>query len=111
MLLRLEAVHVHWQLGRGDNICKIDKFPACELGAIAKVQVLAQRVSLPASTLFNTRTPPETCGPIEIEKPPAAAARRLLQQKMPIQKNRLLRVSNEYPRFKWPQRVWIIPTF
>src|SRR5882724_9195646 len=50
MLLRLEAVHVHRQLGWSDNICKINKLPAHELGAITKVEILAQRISLPPST-------------------------------------------------------------
>src|SRR6516162_944974 len=49
MLLRLEAVHVHRQLGRSDDICEIDKSPTLKLGAIAKVEVLTQCVSLPAS--------------------------------------------------------------
>src|SRR5881396_1218482 len=103
MLLRLEAVHVHRQLCRSDNICKINKFPAHELGAIAKVEVLAQGVGLPASTLFDTRTSPETGGPIKIEKPPAAAACGLLQQKMPIQKNRL------HPGKQWVPTIKMAP--
>ena len=89
MLLGFEAVHVNRQLGRSDHIGKVNKFPARKLGAITKIQVFAQRVSLPASTLFDTRTPPETGGTIEIEKPAAAAARSLLKQQMSIQKNRL----------------------
>ena len=89
MLLGFEAVHVDRQLGRSDYVGKVNKFPARKLGAIAKVQVFAQCVSLPAATLFDTRTSPETGGTIEIEKPAAAAARSLLKQEMPIQKNRL----------------------
>ena len=84
MLLRLEAVHVHRQLGRGDNVCQINKLPPRELRAIAQIQVLAQRISLPASTLLDTRTSPKPGRPIEIEKTPAAATCSLLQQEMAI---------------------------
>ena|SRR5438034_9377231 len=89
MLLRLEAVHVHRQLCRSDNVGKINKFPACELCAVTKVEVLAQSIILPASALFDTGTPPETSGSIEVEKSATAAARGLLKQEMSIQKDRL----------------------
>src|SRR5213596_1197978 len=89
MLLRLETVHIHRQLGRSDHVGQINKFPARELRAIAKIQIFAERNSLPASTLLDTGTPPETRGPIEIEKPAATAACGLLKQKVPIQKDRL----------------------
>ena len=89
VLLGLEAVHIDRQLGWRNNICKIDKFPASKLGAIAKVEVLAQRICLPASTLFDTRTPPETGGSVKVEKTAAAAAGGLLKQKVSIQKDRL----------------------
>src|SRR6059036_1051357 len=89
MLLRLEAIHVHRQLGRSHNVRKIDKFPARQLGAIAEIEILAQRIILPASALFDTGTPPETSRSIEIEKPAAAAARGLLKQKVSVQKDRL----------------------
>ena len=86
MLLRFEAVHVHRQLRRSHDVGKINEFPARELGAIAKIEVFAQRIVLPASALLDTRTSPETGGSIEIKKTAAAAARSLLQQKMSIQK-------------------------
>ena len=89
MLLRLEAIHVHRQLGRSHDVRKIDKFPAYELGAIAEIEILAQRVILPASALLDTRTSPESGRSIEIEKTAAAAASGLLQQKVSVQKDRL----------------------
>src|SRR5436190_1772516 len=102
MLLRLETVHIHRQLGRSDHVGQINKFPARELRAIAKIQVFAERISLPASTLLDTGTPPETRGPIEIEKPAATAARGLLKQKVPIQKNRLHSREQRIPTIKMP---------
>src|SRR5947208_32128 len=74
MLLRLETVHIHRQLGRSDHVGQINKFPARELRAIAKIQDFAERISLTASTLLDTRTPPETRGPTALEKPAAMAA-------------------------------------
>src|SRR6266566_5360145 len=102
VLLGLEAIHVDRQLGWRNNICKIDKFPANKLGAIAKVEVFAERISLPASTLLDTGTPPETRGPIEIEKPAATAAGGLLKQKVPIQKNRLHSREQRIPTIQMP---------
>src|SRR5437660_9029906 len=89
MLLRLEAVHVYRQFRRSYNVRKINEFPARQLGAIAEIEILAQCIILPASALFDTGTPPETGRSIEIEKPAAAAARGLLQQKVSVQKDRL----------------------
>src|SRR4029450_4239072 len=89
MLLRFEAVHIHRQLRRSYDVGKINESPARELGAIAKIEVFAQRIVLPPSALFDTRTSPQTGGSIEIKKTAAPAARSLLQQEMSIQKNRL----------------------
>src|SRR5439155_21959540 len=89
MLLRLEAVHVYWQLCWSDDIGKINKFPACKLGAIAEIEVLAQGIVLPASTLFDTRTPPEASSSTKIEKSAAAAAGGLLKSEMSIQTDRV----------------------
>src|SRR5215472_9139498 len=102
MLLRLEAVHVHRQLGGSDHIRKVNEFPARELGAIAKVEILAQRVRLPASALLDARTSPETGSPIEIEKPPATAARGLLKQEVPVQKDRLHPRQQRIPTIQMP---------
>src|SRR4051812_15804618 len=88
MLLRLEAVHVHRQLRRRHNVCQINEFPSCQLSAITQIQIFAQGVRLPASTLLDAGSAPKTGCPIEIEKAAAAAACGLLQQKMAVQKNR-----------------------
>src|SRR4030095_5260995 len=87
MLLRLEAIPVHPQVRRAHKGRKRDKFPTCELGTIAKVEIFAQRVVLPASALLDTRTSPQSGGSIEVEKPGAAAASGLFQQKVSVQKD------------------------
>src|SRR4029453_11414537 len=89
MLLRLEAVHVYRQLRWRHYVRKVNKFPASELGAIAQIEIFAERIILPAPALLDTGAPPEAGRSIEIEKPAAAATRGLLEQKMSIQKNRL----------------------
>ena len=44
---------------------------------------------LPAARFLDARFPPQTGGAIEIEKASAAAAGRLLEQEMSVQKHRL----------------------
>src|SRR4029453_9795850 len=68
MLLRFEAVHVHRQLRWSYHVGKINEFPTHQLSAIAKIEVFAQRIVLPAATLLDTRTSPQTGGSIEIKK-------------------------------------------
>jgi len=89
MLLRFKPVHIHWKFSGGYNVRKKDKFPTDKLGAIAEIKIFAERVVLPAASLLDTGTPPETGRSIEIEKPAASAARGLLEQEMAIQKDRL----------------------
>jgi hypothetical protein len=87
MLLRLESVHVHWKLSGSHNIGQKNKFPASELSTIAEIEIFGKRVMLPTSASFNTCAPPESGGPIEIEKAATPTARSLLEQKVPIEKN------------------------
>src|SRR5262249_12073295 len=74
MLLRLEAIHVHWQLRWSYHVGEINEFPPGKLSAIAQIEILAQRVVLPPSALLDAGTPPQPGRPVEIEKPAAAAA-------------------------------------
>src|SRR5439155_12883340 len=68
---------------------EINELPALKLRPIAQIEVLAQRIILPAAALLDARTAPQPGCPVEIEKPAAAATRDLLKQKMSIQKDRL----------------------
>src|SRR5437016_6275208 len=65
MLLRFESVHVHRQFGGCHHIVYEDKFPARELGSVAQVEVLGQRVVLPAAGFFDARFAPETSRAVE----------------------------------------------
>jgi hypothetical protein len=89
MLLGLEAVHVDRQFRGRNNVGKENKFPTSELGAIAQIEIFAKSVVLPAARLLNARAAPKTGCAVEIKKASAAAARRLLKQKMAIQKHGL----------------------
>src|SRR5260370_33028913 len=91
MLLRLESVHVHWKLSGSHNVGQKNKFPAPELGPIAKIEIFSEGIMLPASAFFDTCAPPKTGRPIEVEKAATPAARGLLEQKMPIEKDCLHR--------------------
>ena len=78
MLLRLEAVHVDWQFGRRDHLRQKHEFPARQLRAITQIQILRERVVLPAARLCNTALSPKPSGAVEIKETTAPAARRLL---------------------------------
>ncbi len=89
MLLRFEAVHVHWQFRRRHDIGEENEPPAFELRAIAEVEVLGERVMLPATGLLNAGFAPETGGAVEVEKAPASAARHLFEEKVAVEEHRL----------------------
>src|ERR1700681_769733 len=89
MLLGLETVHVDRQFGGRNNVGKKNKFPTSQLRAIAKIEIFTERVVLPPTRLLDTRAAPKTGGAVEIKKASAAAARRLLKQKMAVQKHGL----------------------
>ncbi|MEY2601540.1 MAG: hypothetical protein QOJ36_859 [Verrucomicrobiota bacterium] len=89
MLLGFETVHIHRQFGGSNNVGKENKFPTGQLRAIAKIEILAKRVVLPAASLLDTRAAPKTGRAVEIKKASASTARRLLKQKMAVQKHGL----------------------
>src|SRR5437667_8025955 len=89
MLLRLEAIHIDRQFCRGHNVGEENKFPARQLRAITQIQILRQRVVLPAASLFNARFSPESGRSVEVEKATAARARGLLEHEMAVEKHRL----------------------
>ena len=89
VLLRFETIHVYRQLRRGHHIGQENKSPARKLGSIAKIEILAQGVVLPAAGLLDADAPPQAGRPVEIEKTSTPAPRRLFQQQVAIQKHRL----------------------
>src|SRR5207237_8488080 len=89
MLLRFKAGHVDGELRRRDYVRKENEFPAGELGSVTEVEIFGECVVLPAARFIDARPTPEASGAIEIEKAPAAAARRLLQQQVAVEEHRL----------------------
>ena len=89
MLLGLETIHVHRQLGRRHDVGKEDKSPTSELGAIAQIEIFTQSIVLPTPGLLDARAPPKPGCAVEIKKTSAPAARRLLEQEMAVQKHGL----------------------
>ena len=55
VLLRLEGVHLDRKLGRHDDVREEEELPAAQLGAIAEVEILGQRVVLPAAAVNDRR--------------------------------------------------------
>ncbi len=80
MLLRFETVHVDRQFRRGHYVGEKNKFPARQLSAVAKIEIFAKRVMLPAARFLDAGASPETGRAIEIKKASAPAARGLFQQ-------------------------------
>src|SRR5690348_2680996 len=84
VLLRLEAIHIDRQFRRRDEIRQEYEPPALQLRAVAQVEVLRERIVLPATGIRDARTPPEARCTIEIEKPSATAAGGLFEQEVPV---------------------------
>src|SRR5204863_4073964 len=89
MLLGLEAIHIDRQFRRGHNVRKENKFPPRQLRAITQIQILRQRVVLPAARLFNARFSPEPGRSVEVEKATTARTRGLFEDEMAVKKHRL----------------------
>src|SRR5437588_9225655 len=87
MLLGLEAIHIDRQLCRGNNVGQENKLPAGQLRAITQIQVLGQRVMLPAAGLFNARFSPEPGRSVKVEKATTARARGLFENEMAVEKH------------------------
>src|SRR4026207_1228074 len=87
MLLRLEAIHIDRQFRRGHNVGKKDKFPPRQLRAITQIQILRQRVVLPATSRFNARFSPESGRSVEVEKATTTRAPGLFEDEMAVKKH------------------------
>src|ERR1043166_6969749 len=89
MLLRFEAVHVHRQFRRRNDIGKKNELPPNELGPITKIEVLGQRIMLPPACFHDARFPPQPGRTVKIEKPSAAAPGSLFEQQVTVEEHRL----------------------
>jgi len=89
VLLALEAVHVRRELGGDDDVLEVDEFPAFELRAVAEVQIFREGVVLPAAAGFDGGPAPDAGGAVEVQEFAVAAAGRLLQHEVAVQKQGL----------------------
>src|SRR6185436_19594632 len=55
MLLRLESVHLDRELARAADVPREHESPSLELGAIAEIEVLGERVRLPPARIQDAR--------------------------------------------------------
>ena len=89
MLLALEGVHLHRQFGRRHVVGQEDELPALQLGAVAEVEVLGERVVLPAAAVDDRLAPPDAGGAVEVEEAAAAVAAAVLEHEVPVEEDRL----------------------
>ena len=89
MLLALEGVHLHRQLGRADHVFQVDEAPALHLGAEAKVEVFGEGVVLPAPRVNDRGAAPHARGTVEVEEAARAIAPAVLEDEVPVEHDRL----------------------
>jgi len=89
VLLALEAVDVHRQLRRHVELVQVEEAPAGQLGAVREVEVLGDRVVLPAAGLGDGPAAPDAGGAVEVEEAAAAVAGGVLDQEMAVQEDGL----------------------
>src|SRR6266566_8440009 len=88
-LLRLEGVNLHGNFRRSFFIQKVNELPAHQLRAETEIGVLGKGVMLPATAHVNRGAPPDAGRAVEIEEAAGAIARRLLDNEMSVQHDRL----------------------
>ena len=89
VLLALEGVHLHRELGRRDHVLQEDELPALQLRAVGEVQVLGERVVLPAAGVVDGVAPPDAGGAVEVEEAPGAVAGAVLDDEVAVEEDRL----------------------
>ena len=89
VLLRLECAHLHRQLGRRHHVRQKDEPPAGKLSPVAQIQILGQRIVLPAAGRFDRGPPPDAGRAVEVEEASAAVPAPMLQHEVPVEEERL----------------------
>ena len=89
VLLGLEGVHLDRQFGRNDDVRQEVELPPAELGAVAEIEILGQRVVLPAAAVLNRRPPPDARGAIEVEEVAGPIPSAVLEHEVRVEQDRL----------------------
>ncbi|MDE2761242.1 MAG: hypothetical protein OXQ94_09550 [Gemmatimonadota bacterium] len=77
------------QLGRNSHLVPQHEAPSRHLRPIADVEVLGQRIVMPAARLRERVLAPHPRGPVELEEPAAPVASPLLDQEVAVQQESL----------------------
>src|SRR5262245_2229269 len=89
MLLRAERPDVDGQLGGTHEVGHEQELPSRELRAVGEVEIFGQRVGRPTAGVLDGLPPPNPRGAVEIEERPRAVARRVLENEMSVEVERL----------------------
>ncbi len=86
-LLSFVGRKLNRNLGRGDHVVVIEGAPAGQLGAIAQIQIFAERILLPATGgwIFDAGPSPDPGGAVEAQEKAGSLAAVLLDGKVAIQ--------------------------
>ena len=89
MLLGLERVHLHRDFGGRDQIRQEDKPPAAELRTVAEIEILGQRVVLPATRIDDRFATPDAGRAVEVEEVARTISPAVLEHEVTIEQDRL----------------------
>src|SRR5882724_5107918 len=89
MRLLLKTHHFRRQLGRGAELREIDKLPTLQLRTIAEIQILRQRIVLPAAGIVDGDSPPHAGCAVEVHESAGSVAGGVLDDEMRIEEYRL----------------------
>ena len=89
VLLALEGVHLHRDLGRRDHVLQEHEPPALHLRAVGEVEVLGERVVLPAAAVDDRLAAPDARGAVEVEEAAGAVAPAVLEDEVAVEEDRL----------------------
>ena len=88
-LLDLHRAQIRRQLGGDPDVVPVDETPARELGAVAEVDILGQRVALPTPRRLHARLAPHSAGAVEVEEEAGAVSRFVLDREVRVEEERL----------------------
>jgi hypothetical protein len=77
--LHLQSLDRGGDLSGHRNVVEIYEAPADHLRAVAQIEVLGERIALPATGALQTGPPPHARGPVEVEEAVAGIPPTLLE--------------------------------
>src|ERR1700758_4062796 len=74
-----------WEFSGHPHGVQIERPPACQLRAVAKVEILGQGIGLPPASGLDCAAAPDPAGTVERDNTTGPATRRLLDRKMALE--------------------------